>query len=223
MFNVHKSEFAPIFRKYRRLDDRFALKTELDLQYIKTAVRYGSHKMIVQLQVDMTIKQVINRIKKLLSEISSEPKDNLMVYLILDSQLYELRSEFIDFKTLFRDNLEDSDQFVEIRVVSKQDSFDDDVKQIQTFHLKCNYCKKRINGSRRQVACHCNQVSYCNDQCSQLDIPYHKPQCNKQISTMDDWKFDRLDQNVLSVQSLNRQGLVGLQNMTNSCYLNCTL
>ena len=61
-FNISQDAYIPILRKYRRLHGKEALKTWLEVNYLLICVKVNEERIITQIPVDWTIKQVVERI-----------------------------------------------------------------------------------------------------------------------------------------------------------------
>jgi hypothetical protein len=78
---------------------------------------------------------------------------------------------------------------------------------------KCESCY--TYGSMR-VVCGCKKVQYCNEKCRKKDEIYHLSNCDVQ-SEVDYKSIDYV------VQDGARQGIVGLNNIGNTCYMNSAI
>ena len=78
----------------------------------------------------------------------------------------------------------------------------------------CEFCTNR---NILRVECKCKRVRYCNDKCKQKDEHFHLPTCSAMVD-------NELNQVTIEKRIRNnKDGLVGLQNMGNTCYMNSSL
>lgn len=81
------------------------------------------------------------------------------------------------------------------------------------------YCYNCRDCTYLYYHCSCKIVSYCSIDCKYSDFLYHRAFCDKISNDVNDVLMDlkNLEQNETN------EGLVGLRNIGNSCYLNCLL
>lgn len=63
--------------------------------------------------------------------------------------------------------------------------------------------------------CECGKVSYCSDACKTKDFLYHSDKCDKVTDETEEVQF--------TINENSKQGLCGLHNLGNTCYLNSAL
>ena len=78
----------------------------------------------------------------------------------------------------------------------------------------CEYCR---NNNILTYPCECKEVWYCNKQCYQKDRHFHERDC-KALFKLQLEAEDKLEKNENS-----KNGLVGLSNLGNTCYMNTSL
>ena len=79
---------------------------------------------------------------------------------------------------------------------------------------ECEFCAQR---SVLPVECECKRVRYCRESCRKKDERFHLPSCSAQADA---------ELNEVSVQRREgncSDGIVGLQNLGNTCYMNSSL
>ena len=67
-----------------------------------------------------------------------------------------------------------------------------------------------------KIKCACKKVFYCDERCRKKDEHYHLPNCD----ALDDIDLNTVD---FTPEPGARHGLVGLQNLGNTCYMNSAL
>jgi len=86
-------------------------------------------------------------------------------------------------------------------------------KQAKVVVGKCEFCNNR---NILEIHCGCKRVAYCNESCKERDLRFHLPNCpllaDKELK---DFTVQR------SPDSKN--GIVGLRNLGNTCYMNSSL
>ena len=87
-----------------------------------------------------------------------------------------------------------------------------ELKKIEIKKTKCDWCN---NFGSMKIACVCKEVWYCSDLCKQRDRNYHENNCKKQ--------FEIEQSKLTDFNSSSRKGLVGLQNLGNTCFMNTSL
>ena len=70
--------------------------------------------------------------------------------------------------------------------------------------------------------CPCLRASYCSPRCQARDLRFHQSQCTAQVKSITEWQICTSEK-ALQSNRINRNGVSGLQNLTNSCYMNCVL
>lgn len=87
-----------------------------------------------------------------------------------------------------------------------------DVEKLEIRKTKCDWCSvvKYL-----KINCICKEVWYCSETCKTRDTTYHEDRCRKRFE---------LEQSKLSdFNPKSRKGLVGLQNLGNTCFMNTSL
>ena len=79
---------------------------------------------------------------------------------------------------------------------------------------KCEFCNQR---KMLTVICKCKRVKYCEESCRKKDEAFHLPTCSAQA----DEELQRV--NLSRRDSNGRNGIVGLSNLGNTCYMNSSL
>lgn len=77
---------------------------------------------------------------------------------------------------------------------------------------KCEYC---YSHKPLVVQCRCKEVKYCSDECLKKDQRFHDDKCNAPIDIGNDTPFTKKDR--------ARNGLTGLQNLGNTCFMNSSI
>lgn len=65
------------------------------------------------------------------------------------------------------------------------------------------------------VQCRCEEVKYCSDECLKKDERFHVDKCNAPIDVVNDGPFEK--------KARARNGLTGLQNLGNTCFMNSSI
>ena len=77
---------------------------------------------------------------------------------------------------------------------------------------KCEYC---YSHKPLVVECRCKEVQYCCDECMKKDERFHSDKCTAPIDLYNDDPFQK--------KARARQGLAGLQNLGNTCFMNSSI
>ncbi|CAI2373272.1 unnamed protein product [Moneuplotes crassus] len=77
---------------------------------------------------------------------------------------------------------------------------------------KCEYC---YSNKPLICQCRCEEVKYCSDECLKKDERFHMDKCNAPIDIDHDAPFQKKDR--------ARNGLTGLQNLGNTCFMNSSI
>ena len=86
------------------------------------------------------------------------------------------------------------------------------VSKIDLKKSSCDWCRK--DGLYR-ITCLCKEVWYCSEACKIRDTNYHEGYCKKRLE---------IEESGLKTFSKNsKKGLVGLQNLGNTCFMNTSL
>lgn len=67
-----------------------------------------------------------------------------------------------------------------------------------------------------KVECACKEVKYCSDECKEKDWKYHVRTCETQLED------DKVEPE-FKLKENSKDGLVGLSNLGNTCYMNAAL
>lgn len=106
IFNLHNSDYyVPVARKYRRLEGRNALKTELEVQLVRLIVQKGDVTIKTQIPVDLNAKQVHARVTTMIQDHFKEPKADYTLVFKSGSHLSELKPDKLEFRFLFPGHL----------------------------------------------------------------------------------------------------------------------
>ena len=87
-------------------------------------------------------------------------------------------------------------------------------KQERAFFGKCEWCMKN---KLLNTVCKCKRVRYCDEDCQRKDERFHLQHCSASM----DKELNSLE--MTKVSSGARQGIVGLSNLGNTCYMNSSL
>lgn len=77
---------------------------------------------------------------------------------------------------------------------------------------KCEYC---YSHKPLVVQCRCEEVKYCGEECMKKDERFHVDKCNAPIDIGNDSPFEK--------KARARNGLTGLQNLGNTCFMNSSI
>ena len=86
-----------------------------------------------------------------------------------------------------------------------------EVEQILMKEGVCDWCRDR---KILRYFCPCKDVGYCTEQCRERDFNFHSNRCKRSFQIQED---------SLKLSSSSRKGLVGLQNLGNTCFMNTSL
>lgn len=87
-----------------------------------------------------------------------------------------------------------------------------DVPKIEFKKTKCDWCSVV---KHHRICCPCKDVWYCSETCKVRDSNYHENNCKK--------RFEVQDNSNLTYTPNSKKGLVGLQNLGNTCFMNTSL
>ena len=79
---------------------------------------------------------------------------------------------------------------------------------------ECEWCRSR---NILRAICKCKNVKYCNDGCLEKDRKFHIDKCSAQADN--ELQEDHDD----AFTDNSKQGLVGLSNLGNTCYMNSSI
>lgn len=86
-----------------------------------------------------------------------------------------------------------------------------EVKKIEQKEGKCDWCNSR---RLLRYFCPCKEVWYCREDCMDKDKMCHQSRCKKRFE---------VEENAVKESDRSRKGLVGLQNLGNTCFMSTSL
>jgi len=87
-----------------------------------------------------------------------------------------------------------------------------EVKKVEMKEGKCEWCNSR---KLLRYFCNCKEAWYCCEPCLDKDKNIHQKHCKK--------RFEVEENNTIRETERSRRGLVGLQNLGNTCFMNTSL
>eukprot|EP00826_Nyctotherus_ovalis_P015328 TRINITY_DN14347_c0_g1_i18.p1 TRINITY_DN14347_c0_g1~~TRINITY_DN14347_c0_g1_i18.p1 ORF type:complete len:540 (+),score=152.49 TRINITY_DN14347_c0_g1_i18:76-1695(+) len=177
--------------------------------YKLTKENFRLWKLNSDLDVDEVLQEVAHHAENIrtakINNTDPEIEDNTS----LEFPGYPLDSQK-QTKTLEKIDLSDSDKIIIERANEKGEFI---FKYMKNLRIEaCEYCRQI---KPLPIACRCKMVFYCSPQCLERDISFHENRCT--AVGMDE------DLSVYKKTSGSRMGIVGLQNLGNTCYMNSGL
>lgn len=186
--------------------------------YELTQENFRLWKLNSDLDVDEVLQEVAHHTESIraakINNADPEIEDNTSLEFPgypLDSQM-PIDSLFMQKQTkkLEKIELSDSDKIIIERANEKGEFIFRFVKNLRI--EACEYCRQI---KPLPIACRCKMVFYCSTQCLERDVSFHENRCT--AIGMDE------DLSVYKKTSSSRMGIVGLQNLGNTCYMNSGL
>jgi len=189
---------------------------EHKLENLNDDISFENYKEFIKFY---TLSSEINEIEKILDDKENEIKESKEPIINLNDHNLELFKNF-KLSNLYPDenrgyyyqNSEEEIKTVKILIDFTPFLIVDKKEEIKIGN--CEYCR---NNNILTYPCECKEVWYCNKQCYQKDRHFHERDC-KALFKLQLEAEDKLERNENS-----RNGLVGLSNLGNTCYMNTSL
>jgi len=189
---------------------------EHKLENLSDDISFENYKEFIKFYI---LSSEINEIEKILDDKKKEIKESKEPIINLNDHNLELFKNF-KLSNLYPDenrgyyyqNSEEEIKTVKILIDFTPFLIVDKKEEIKIGN--CEYCR---NNNILTYPCECKEVWYCNKQCYQKDRHFHERDC-KALFKLQLEAEDKLERNENS-----RNGLVGLSNLGNTCYMNTSL